>query len=71
MTKRLIEIDDAKLDAVRVALGTTTMRATVDRALDEVLAAAAQREQERALDVVGALDVLGRAQLGDRDDAWR
>ena len=71
MTKRLIEIDDAKLDAVRTALGTTTMRATVDRALDEALAAAARREQERSLDVAGALDVLGRADLGDRDDAWR
>jgi hypothetical protein len=38
MTKRLIEIDDDKLDAVRSLLGTSTLKATVDEAFDEVLA---------------------------------
>lgn len=38
MTKRLIEVDDDKLDAVRELLGTQTLRATVDAALEEVLA---------------------------------
>ena len=38
MTKRLIEVDDDKLAEVRSLFGTTTMKATVDAALDEVLA---------------------------------
>ncbi len=46
MPKRLIEIDDDKLDAVRELLGTRTLRATVDGAFDEVLAL---EERRRAL----------------------
>lgn len=38
MTKRLIEVDDDKLARVRELLGTTTLRSTVQAALDEVLA---------------------------------
>lgn len=38
MTKRLIDVDDAKLATVRDLLGTTTLKATVDEAFDEVLA---------------------------------
>ncbi len=38
MTKRLIDVDDDKLDAVRALLGTRTLKATVDEAFDEVLA---------------------------------
>lgn len=38
MTKRLIDVDDDKLDAVRTLLGTATLKATVDGAFDEVLA---------------------------------
>jgi Arc/MetJ family transcription regulator len=43
MTKRLIDVDDAKLAAVRDLLGTTTLKATVDGAFDEVLALVARR----------------------------
>lgn len=43
MTKRLIDVDDAKLQAVRALLGTSTLKATVDEAFDEVLALAARR----------------------------
>lgn len=38
MTKRLIDIDDDKLEAVQALFGTPTMKATVNDALDEVLA---------------------------------
>ncbi|MDP8991541.1 MAG: hypothetical protein M3N31_00530 [Actinomycetota bacterium] len=38
MTKRLIEVDDDKLQQVRALLGTNTLKATVDGAFDEVLA---------------------------------
>lgn len=53
MTKRLIEVDDAKLEAVRALLGTSTLKATVDEAFDEVLALAARRRAllaERGVD---------------------
>ena len=43
MTKRLVDVDDAKLDEVRALLGTSTTKATVNGALDEVLALAARR----------------------------
>ena len=38
MTKRLIEVDDDKLAQARALLGTSTLKATVDAALDELLA---------------------------------
>lgn len=38
MTKRLIDVDDDKLEAVKALLGTATLKATVNAALDEVLA---------------------------------
>ncbi len=44
MTKRLIEVDDDKLDAVRTLLGTRTLKATVDEAFDEVLALDQRRQ---------------------------
>jgi Arc/MetJ family transcription regulator len=44
MTKRLIEVDDEKLAAVRVLLGTRTLKATVNGAFDEVLALAKRRQ---------------------------
>ncbi|HTW06397.1 MAG TPA: type II toxin-antitoxin system VapB family antitoxin [Acidimicrobiales bacterium] len=44
MTKRLIDVDDDKLTEVRSLLGTTTMKATVDAALDEVLALDRRRQ---------------------------
>jgi Arc/MetJ family transcription regulator len=64
MTKRLIDVDDDALAGARAHLGTATIKDTVNEALRR---AAADREAE--LDQ--ALDVLGRAELGDRADAWR
>jgi Arc/MetJ family transcription regulator len=54
MTKRLIDVDDEKLQAVRALLGTATLKATVDAALDEVLALHARRQAllaERGVDL--------------------
>ena len=68
VTKRLIEVDDDKLEAVRRLLDTRTLRATVDGALDEVLALAKRRQallEERG---------VGDAALADskaRRAAWR
>lgn len=44
VTKRLIEVDDEKLEAVRELLGTRTLKATVNEAFDEVLALAKRRK---------------------------
>ena len=68
VTKRLVEIADAALDAARVALSTSTIKETVGRALREAAASAARRrEVERLLD--GSSTLL--ADGADRDRAWR
>ncbi len=68
VTKRLVDLDDDKLAQVRVLLGTSTMKATVNGALDEVLALAARREALLDLDAG-----MGSADLADderRRAAW-
>ncbi len=67
VTKRLIEVDDDKLDAVRTLLGTRTLKATVDEAFDEVLALDQRRQAllaERGVEP----DVLADPEA--RRDAW-
>jgi hypothetical protein len=61
MTKRLIDVDDHKLEAVRALLGTTTLKATVDEAFDEVLAL--DHRRRALLAAWGA----GTAELADPD----
>ena len=67
MPKRLIEVDDDKLDAVRELLGTRTLKATVDAALDEVLALDRRR---RALLRERGVDVDALADPANRRAAW-
>jgi Arc/MetJ family transcription regulator len=64
VTKHLVDIDDQTLGAARAELGTTTLKDTVNEALR--LAAGSRSER-----VAKALDSLARAELADRDDAWR
>lgn len=45
VTKRLVDVDDEKLEAVRRLLGTQTLKATVAGALDEVLALDLRRKE--------------------------
>ena len=45
VTKRLVDVDDDKLEAVRRVLGTQTLKATVAGALDEVLALDLRRKE--------------------------
>lgn len=68
VTKRLIEVDDDKLDEVRTLLGTRTLKATVDAALDEVLALERRR---RALLVERGVDASGLTDPAARQAAWR
>jgi Arc/MetJ family transcription regulator len=65
VTKRLVDVDDDKLDEVRTLLGTSTTKATVNGALEEVLALAARRRALLDIEVVA-----GSADLA-RDDQRR
>lgn len=67
MTKRLIEVDDDKLNAVRELLGTRTLRATVDQAFDEVLAL---EERRRALLTGRSIDISTLRDPEARRAAW-
>jgi len=67
MTKRLIDVDDDKLDAVRTLLGTTTLKATVNEAFDEVLALDRRR---RALLAERGVDPAELADPNARQAAW-
>lgn len=67
MTKRLIEVDDEKLEAVRQLLGTRTLKATVDVALDEVLALDRRR---RALLAEREVELKALADPANRQAAW-
>lgn len=64
MTKRLVDIDDDALERARRALGTSTMRETVARALQLAAATEADRRSD-------ALDDLAGIEFADRQDAWR
>jgi len=67
VTKRLIEVDDDKLEQVRALLGTRTLKATVDAALDEVIALDRRR---RAL-LADRVDAAVLADPAARQSAWR
>jgi Arc/MetJ family transcription regulator len=67
VTKRLIDVDDNKLDAVRTLLGTKSLKATVDAALNEVLALDQRR---RALLAERGVDLAKLADPAARDAAW-
>lgn len=44
MTKRLVEIEDEVLEQARLALGTSTIKDTVNRALEDAVRASERRE---------------------------
>jgi Arc/MetJ family transcription regulator len=64
MTKHLVDIDEEALDDAKRELGTGTIKETVNLALRR---ASAQRRD----DIKRQLDVLARADLGSREQAWR
>ena len=67
MTKRLIDVDDDELEAVRALLGTRALKEAVDGAFNEVLALARRRQALLAERGVGP-DTL--ADPSARRDAW-
>jgi Arc/MetJ family transcription regulator len=62
--KHLVDIDEQALQAARAELGTDTIKATVNRALHRAGGDRDSRLKER-------LDLLARADLARREDAWR
>ena len=64
MAKHLIDVDEEALSRARAQLGTETIRDTVNEALRR---ATGDRDHR----VTAALDVLAKADLADRADAWR
>jgi Arc/MetJ family transcription regulator len=64
MAKHLVDLDEHALDDAKRELGTSTIRDTVNTALRR---AGARRRD----DVKRQLDVLAKAELAPRDQAWR
>ena len=64
MSKHLVDLDEEALSVAWARLGTSTIKDTVNAALRRA-------GEDRAVEVAAALDVLGRANLIDRVEAWR
>jgi len=64
MTKRLVEIPDELLVAARAALGTATMKDTINQALINSVSEA-EHELDKALRFASTFDT------SSRDNAWR
>jgi Arc/MetJ family transcription regulator len=64
MSKHLVDIDEEALRAARAKLGTETIKETVNQALRR-----AGAEHSKA--IKKKLDVLARAELSPREQAWR
>jgi Arc/MetJ family transcription regulator len=64
MAKHLVDIDEQALSNARAELGAGTIKETVNRALRLVGSNRDEAVKER-------LDVLARADLAPREQAWR
>ncbi|MFI0461800.1 MAG: hypothetical protein ACH36C_07100 [Ilumatobacteraceae bacterium] len=64
MTKRLVEIPDELLVAAQAALGTATMKDTINQALINSVSEA-EHELDKALRFASTFDT------SSRDNAWR
>ena len=68
MTKRLVDMDDELLAQATEVLGTTTMKATVNTALAEVVRAERRRQHADRLARMEGLDLKKRDVMAR---AWR
>jgi Arc/MetJ family transcription regulator len=64
MAKHLVDIDEEALSAARAELGTETIKDTVNESLRRTGTVRSSKVRE-------SLDRLARAELIERDDAWR
>lgn len=68
MSKTTVEVDDGKVKEVKAVLGTRTLRDTIDRAFDSVLATQARQR------LIARLRRMEGLQLDDpavMERAWR
>ena len=65
MTKRLVEIDDALLEAAKAATSSNTITETVRRCLEGAVRAADTSAIDRLAAGLAGIEFL------DRSDAWR
>lgn len=68
MRKTSVEIDDALVARVRVLLGTSTIKETIDAALREIERREARREEVEALSSLDGLDLADDEVMAK---AWR
>ena len=68
MRKTSVDIDDDLIEQARGLLGTSSIKETIDRALHEVVRAAARRQEIRALAVMEGLDLADEQVMAG---AWR
>lgn len=68
MRKTSVDIDNDLMEQARSVLGTSSIKATIDAALREVLRAEARRQEIRALSRMDGLD-LAKAEVMAK--AWR
>jgi Arc/MetJ family transcription regulator len=68
MTKRLVDIEDDVLEAAREALGTRTLKDTVNAALEAATALAARRRHLQRFQTDGLPDLRKRRVMAQ---AWR
>lgn len=66
--KTSFEIDTAKLEAAKNALGTSTLGGTVDAALTEVIKL---RQRRQLVELLFSPDALGLSDPETMADAWR
>lgn len=64
MAKHLVDIDEEALRAARSALGTATIKDTVNHALQRV-------GGDGSLEVRQAFETLARAAIAAHEDVWR
>ena len=68
MRKTSVDIDNDLMEQARSVLGTSSIKATIDAALREVLRAEARRQEIRALSRMDGLDLANEDVMAK---AWR
>ena len=68
MRKTSVEIDDGLMNQVRVLLGTSSIKETIDTALREVVRREARRREIEALVTMDGLELSDEQVMAD---AWR
>ena len=68
MRKTSVEIDDRLIEQVRILLGTSSIKETIDSALREVLRREARRQEIEALVTMDGLELSNETVMAG---AWR